>query len=187
MPETYRVYVNDSYDDENGSGEYEAGEMVIIRAGIRENYGFNNWNTIGIILADHTMSVNSFIMPSCDVKTIALWEEMNLENRVRYIHPPASIYIHELKVNYEARPSGINDGMYIVNEILLPANVTGVDKIYTFEIYVNSISTGIIGHMTVRYTSIQVLEASRIIIHPSRLMSKGGAVSVRIEFKLPTI
>ncbi|MCL1975934.1 MAG: InlB B-repeat-containing protein [Firmicutes bacterium] len=71
------VTVNNSYADISGAGVYEAGNNVVINAGLRNGYDFAGWRTDdGVVFDDMSSLTTSFTMPAIDVTVWAIWTQM---------------------------------------------------------------------------------------------------------------
>lgn len=76
-PETYTVRVTNAYGTPDGSGEYEAGETVTIRAGSRSGYRFAGWSTSDVTLTNAGSPTTTFVMPEQDVTVRAQWTRIS--------------------------------------------------------------------------------------------------------------
>ncbi|MCL1885919.1 MAG: InlB B-repeat-containing protein, partial [Dehalococcoidia bacterium] len=82
QPANFRVDVENSYADQNGSGTYDVDATVTIHAGTRDDgYVFVGWTVTsgGVTLADSRSPSTTFIMPECDVVIQAIWEYSNVD------------------------------------------------------------------------------------------------------------
>ena len=70
----YSVTVNGSYANHSGEGKYAPGETVTIKAGTRDNYSFDGWESDDVDFEDADDSTTTFIMPAWDVTVRATWD-----------------------------------------------------------------------------------------------------------------
>lgn len=70
----YKVTVNGSYANNSGEGKYAPGETVTIKAGTRDNYSFDGWESDDVDFEDADDSTTTFIMPAWDVTVRATWD-----------------------------------------------------------------------------------------------------------------
>ena len=71
----YTVTVQDSYAEDDGSGNYTRGETVTVAAGTRPGWRFTGWvvNSENVTLADPEDPTTTFTMPAEDVTVTATW------------------------------------------------------------------------------------------------------------------
>jgi uncharacterized repeat protein (TIGR02543 family) len=81
--DTYSVTVNNSYANANGSGNYNVGDTVTIRAGARNGYTFDGWtvNEGGITIANS--QTVTFTMPASNVTVTANWARIEIQEPPR--------------------------------------------------------------------------------------------------------
>ena len=70
----YTVTVKGSYANNSGEGKYAPGEPVTVRAGSREDYSFDDWESDDVDFEDADSRTTTFIMPAGDVTVTATWD-----------------------------------------------------------------------------------------------------------------
>jgi uncharacterized repeat protein (TIGR02543 family) len=77
-PDSYTVTITGSYHSTPGTGEYEPGAVVTIRAGSRGGYTFGGWTTDseGVAFANRASATTTFRMPDNDVTVRANWRAL---------------------------------------------------------------------------------------------------------------
>ena len=71
------VYVENSYADDSGEGQYQAGEVVTLNAGTRPGYLFDGWLSEDVEIRASSGPIATFVMPDWDVTVFAAWKEIS--------------------------------------------------------------------------------------------------------------
>ena len=70
----YKVTVNGSYANNSGEGKYAPGDEVTIKAGSRDDYSFDGWESDDVTFTDADSRTTTFIMPAWNVTVTATWD-----------------------------------------------------------------------------------------------------------------
>ena len=96
-PETFTVTVVGSEAAITGAGEYEAGELVTIDAGMRLGYTFAGWTSNDdVSLGNWYSSSTTFTMPEYDVTVTANWRLTPIDPSIPTLPDAANLYPIEI-------------------------------------------------------------------------------------------